>query len=129
MMMTVSILRETIPLSGTARSTGVEAAASENDLEPTDSTPSTVTHEGEDMSLMTIAHHSSVDLNWQSLLSTIVYAVLGVVLLMVFALLVNRIFRLDLRRELIEDQNIGLGVAFAGTALAIAIIIAATILS
>ena len=81
------------------------------------------------MSLMTIAHHSSVDLNWQSLLSTIVYAVLGVVLLMVFALLVNRIFRLDLRRELIEDQNIGRGVAFAGTALAIAIIIAATILS
>ena len=45
------------------------------------------------------------------------------------SLLVNRIFRLDLRRELIEDQNIGLGVAFAGTALAIAIIIAATILS
>ena len=68
-------------------------------------------------------------LNWQSLLSTIVYAVLGVVLLMVFALLVNRIFRLDLRRELIEDQNIGLGLAFAGTAVAIAIIIAATILS
>ena len=62
------------------------------------------------MLLMTIAHHSSVDLNWQSLLSTVVYAVLGVVLLM-------------------EDQNIGLGVAFAGTALAIAIIIAATILS
>jgi len=79
------------------------------------------------MSLMTIAHHSTVDLNWQSLLSTIVYAVLGVVLLMVFALLVNRIFRLDLRRELIEDQNIGLGLAFAGTALAIAIIIAATL--
>ena len=81
------------------------------------------------MSLMTIAHHSAVDLNWQSLLSTVVYAVLGVVLLMVFALLVNRIFRLDLRRELIEDQNIGLRLAFAGTAVAIAVIIAATILS
>jgi len=105
------------------------AAASENSVELNHSTLSTVTHEGEDMSLMTIAHHSSIDLNWQSLLSTVVYAVLGVVLLMVFALLVNRIFRLDLRRELIEDQNIGLGLAFAGTALAIAIIIAATILS
>ena len=46
------------------------------------------------MSLMTVAHHSSVDLNWQSLLSTIVYAVLGVVLLMVFAWIVNSIFRL-----------------------------------
>ena len=72
------------------------------------------------MSLMTVAHHSSVDLNWQSLLSTIVYAVLGVVLLMVFAWIVNSIFRFDLRRELIEDQNIGLGLAFAGTAVAIA---------
>ena len=81
------------------------------------------------MSLMTVAHHSSVDLNWQSLLSTIVYAVLGVVLLMVFAWIVNSIFRLDLRRELIEDQNIGLGLAFVGTAVAIAIIIAATLLS
>ena len=81
------------------------------------------------MSLMTIAHHTAVDHNWQSLHSTVVYAVLGVVLLMVFALLVNRIFRLDLRRELIEDQNIGLGLAFAGTAVAIAVIIAATILS
>ena len=81
------------------------------------------------MSLMTVAHHLSVDLNWQSLLSTIVYAVLGVVLLMVFAWIVNSIFRLDLRRELIEDQNIGLGLAFAGTAVAIAIIIAATLLS
>ena len=81
------------------------------------------------MSLMTVAHHSSVDLNWQSLLSTIVYAVLGVVLLMVFAWIVNSVFRLDLRRELIEDQNIGLGLAFAGTAVAIAIIIAATLLS
>ena len=127
--MMVSFPQEAASPSETARSTAVGAEASENDLEPTDSILSTVTHEGEDMLLMTIAHHSSVDLNWQSLLSTVVYAVLGVVLLMVFALLVNRIFRLDLRRELIEDQNIGLGVAFAGTALAIAIIIAATILS
>ena len=64
-----------------------------------------------------------------SLASTVAYAVLGVLLLMVFAWAINTIFKLDLRRELIEDQNIGLGVAFAGTALAIAIILAATILS
>lgn len=64
-----------------------------------------------------------------SLASTVAYAVLGVLLLMVFTWAINTIFKLDLRRELIEDQNIGLGVAFAGTALAIAIIIAATILS
>ena len=34
---------------------------------------------------------------------------------MVFAWTINTIFKLDLRRELIEDQNIGLGLAFAGT--------------
>ena len=64
-----------------------------------------------------------------SLASTVAYAVLGVLLLMVFAWVINTIFKLDLRRELIEDQNIGLGLAFAGTAIAIAIIIAATIVS
>ena len=64
-----------------------------------------------------------------SLASTVAYAVLGVLLLMVFTWAINTIFKLDLRRELIEDQNIGLGLAFAGTAVAIAIIIAATILS
>ena len=64
-----------------------------------------------------------------SLASTVAYVVLGVLLLMVFAWVINTIFKLDLRRELIEDQNIGLGLAFAGTAIAIAIIIAATIVS
>ena len=39
------------------------------------------------------------------------------------------VFKLDLRRELIEDQNPGLGLAFAGTVIAIAIIIAGTIIS
>lgn len=84
------------------------------------------------MQQMTILAHSaggSSGLDWPSLLSTLLYAVLGVVLLMVFAWMINTVFRLDLRRELIEDQNTGLGVAFAGTAIAIAIIIAATILS
>ena len=70
---------------------------------------------------------SSSGLDWQTLLATVVYAVLGVALLMLFAWVVNAVFRLDLRRELLHDQNIGLGLAFAGTAVAIAIIIAATI--
>ena len=46
---------------------------------------------------------------------------------MLFSWVVNKVFKLDLRRELLEDQNPGLGVAFAGTAIAIAIIVAATI--
>ena len=77
--------------------------------------------------LVTTASESGVlsGLDAASLLSTVVYAVLGVLLLMLFAWVINLIFRLDLRRELIEDQNPGLGMAFAGTAIAIAI--AATI--
>lgn len=62
-----------------------------------------------------------------TLLSTVVYAVLGLALLLLFAWIVNVFFKLDLRRELIEDQNVGLGVALAGIAVALAIIIAATI--
>ena len=66
-------------------------------------------------------------LNGMVIFATVLYAVLGVLLLMLFAWLINLIFKLDLRRELIEDQNPGLGLAFAGTAIAIAIIISATI--
>ena len=81
------------------------------------------------MNTMPLVSHnlSSVGLTWESILATVVYAVLGVVLLMVFTWAVNKAFGLDLRRELIEDQNVGLGVAFAGTAIAVAIIVSATI--
>lgn len=82
------------------------------------------------MTIMTVVAQetaSTSGLDWQTLLATVVYAVLGVALLMLFAWVVNAVFRLDLRRELIDDQNTGLGLAFAGTAVAIAIIIAATV--
>ncbi|SPT54158.1 Domain of Uncharacterised Function (DUF350) [Actinomyces bovis] len=62
-----------------------------------------------------------------SLLATVVYALLGMVLLL-FAVFASKVFRLDLRRELLEDQNPALGTAIGGMAIAIAIIIAATIL-
>ncbi|QQM68330.1 DUF350 domain-containing protein [Actinomyces weissii] len=62
-----------------------------------------------------------------TILATVVYAVLGMVLLLVFAVLASVLLRLDLRRELVEENNPGLGTAFAGVAVAIAIIIAATI--
>ena len=61
--------------------------------------------------------------------ATVAYALLGVVLLVVFTWIVSALFRLDFRRELLEDHNPALGLAFAGGAIAIAIIIGATILS
>lgn len=69
----------------------------------------------------------SVDLSGEALLSTVVYALLGMALLVVFMTLANRLFRLNLRDELVKDNNVGLGVAVAGVAIAIAIVIAATI--
>lgn len=68
-------------------------------------------------------------LSLEVFLATIAYAFLGIVLLMLFAATLNRLFRLDLRKELVEDNNIGLGVAVGGVAIAMAIIIAGTILS
>ena len=68
-----------------------------------------------------------VGLTWVSLLSTIVYALLGVVLLIVFAVITNYIFKLKIRDELVKDNNVGMGIAIAGMAVAIAIIIAGTI--
>ena len=68
-----------------------------------------------------------VGLTWDSLLSTIVYALLGFVLLIVFAVITNYIFKLKIRDELVKDNNVGMGSAIAGMAVAIAIIIAGTI--
>ncbi|QKD78971.1 MULTISPECIES: DUF350 domain-containing protein [Actinomyces] len=81
------------------------------------------------MNTIPLASHnlSSVGLTWESILATVVYALLGVVLLMAFTWAVNKAFGLNLRRELLEDQNVGLGVALAGTAIAVAIIVSATI--
>ncbi|MDO4712740.1 MAG: DUF350 domain-containing protein [Candidatus Saccharibacteria bacterium] len=68
-------------------------------------------------------------LSLEVFLATVAYAFLGMVLLMLFAAVINRLFRLDLRKELVEDNNVGLGAAVGGVAIAIAIIIAGTILS
>ena len=81
------------------------------------------------MNALTLANEmdGDVGLTWVSLLSTIVYALLGCVLLIVFAVITNYIFKLKIRDELVKDNNVGMGIAIAGMAVAIAIIIAGTI--
>ena len=66
---------------------------------------------------------------WASILSTILYAVLAFALLILFAVVTNLLFKLDIRKELVKDDNVGMGVAIAGLAIATAIIIAGTISS
>lgn len=81
------------------------------------------------MNALTLANEmvGDVGLTWVSLLSAIVYALLGFVLLIVFAVITNYIFKLKIRDELVKDNNVGMGIAIAGMAVAIAIIIAGTI--
>ncbi|MBD7917813.1 MULTISPECIES: DUF350 domain-containing protein [Cellulomonas] len=61
------------------------------------------------------------------LLSTVLYSVLGIVLLLVTIVVVNKVFRLNLHRELVEEHNVAFGILIAGVAVAIGIIIAGVI--
>lgn len=61
------------------------------------------------------------------LLSTILYSVLGIVLLLLTIVVVNKVFKLNLHRELVEEHNVAFGILIAGVAVAIGIIIAGVI--
>jgi len=60
-------------------------------------------------------------------LATIVYSVVGIVLLLVTLVVADTVFKLNLRHELVEDQNVAFGLVIAGVAVAIGVIIAGTI--
>ncbi|KON74512.1 DUF350 domain-containing protein [Cellulosimicrobium cellulans] len=64
-----------------------------------------------------------------SFFSTILYSVLGIVLLLVTLVIANKVFRLNLHRELVDEHNVAFGVMIAGLAVAIGLIIAGTISS
>ena len=61
--------------------------------------------------------------------STILYSALGIVLLLVTLVVANKVFRLNLHRELVDEHNVAFGVMIAGLAVAIGLIIAGTISS
>ena len=69
------------------------------------------------------------ELRLDAFLSTIVYSVLGIVLLVLTIVVVNYLFKLNLHRELVDEHNTAFGIMIAGLAIAIGIIIAGTILS
>ncbi|GAA1401592.1 DUF350 domain-containing protein [Oerskovia sp. Sa1BUA8] len=72
---------------------------------------------------------SLAELRLDAFLSTIVYSVLGIVLLVLTIVVVNYLFKLNLHRELVDEHNTAFGIMIAGLAVAIGIIIAGTILS
>jgi putative membrane protein len=66
------------------------------------------------------------NISLSALTGTITYTVLGIILMLLGITAANYIFRLDLRKELIQDQNVAFGVLIGGCAIGIGIIIAAS---
>ncbi len=66
--------------------------------------------------------------NTDGVLSTVIYALLGVTVMALSVIIVNVIFRMDIRKELSQDNNQAYGSLFGGLFIAIAIIIAAAII-
>lgn len=66
-------------------------------------------------------------LSWEAFVGTMLYSLLGMALLVVSVSVINVIFKLDVRKELMKDNNVAFGIAIAGMAIALAIIIAGTI--
>ena len=65
----------------------------------------------------------------EAMLATLVYVVIGVILLTIAVMALNHLFGLQVKKELIKDQNTAVGIVIAGMAISIAIIIAGTISS
>ena len=63
------------------------------------------------------------------LISTIIYSVLGMILLGLAILIMEKIAPFSIRKEIEEDQNTSLAILMGSMFIAIAIVIAAVILS
>ena len=62
------------------------------------------------------------------LFESVFYAIVGILILIITVISFDKIFKLNLHKELVEDQNVAFGVLFAGLSIAIAIIVAAAII-
>lgn len=60
-------------------------------------------------------------------IGTLVYSFLGIFIMAISFLVIEKITNFSLKKEIIEDENIALGTMFAGFFIAVAIIIAAAI--
>lgn len=68
-------------------------------------------------------------LTTEAIIATLVYALIGIALLIVTIIFVNIVFRLNLHKELVEEHNVAFGVLIAGLAVGISVIVAGTITS
>jgi len=65
----------------------------------------------------------------EAFLATVLYTLLGIGILVFAVFIINKAFGFSVKHELVKDNNVAVGVVIAGIAIAIAIIIAATISS
>ncbi len=69
------------------------------------------------------------DLSPLVILSTIIYGLIGISLCVAGYFAFDKIAGLSLKRELVEDQNLALGIMLAGVFIGIAIVVGAVMLS
>ncbi|MEM1125117.1 MAG: DUF350 domain-containing protein [Bacteroidota bacterium] len=71
----------------------------------------------------------AADLDPLVFMSTVAYGLLGIVLCVLGYFAFDKIAGLNLKHELVEDQNVALGIMLAGVFIGIAIVVAAVMLS
>lgn len=70
---------------------------------------------------------SDADLNLWQILSSLLYGLIGIALFYLAYIVFDRFLDLDLRRELVVDQNKALGIMLAGLFIGIGVLVAAVI--
>ena len=69
------------------------------------------------------------DLSVSVLLSTVIYGLIGIALCVAGYFAFDKIAGLSLQHELVEDQNVAIGIMLAGVFIGIALVVAAVMLS
>lgn len=75
------------------------------------------------------AARRGADLTVWSVLSTILFGIIGIALCVLGYFAFDKIAGLSLKHELVEDQNVALGIMLAGVFIGIAIVVASVMLS
>lgn len=73
------------------------------------------------------APRQAIAVTWGNLVASVIYGIVGVVLLIGAYYLYELVTPYSVRKELVEDQNIAIGLVVAAVILGMAIIIAAAI--
>ena len=79
--------------------------------------------------MFTVIADATSSITVESLTSTVLFTVLGIVIMVLALMFINIVFRLNMKHELINENNTAYGIMIAGMAIAIALIVAGTILS